>query len=27
MKIRPVGAEFHAGGWTDRHDEVISHFS
>jgi len=28
VKIRPVGAElFHAGGRTDRHDEVNSRFS
>jgi hypothetical protein len=28
MKIRPVGAElFHAGGQTDRRDEVNSRFS
>jgi hypothetical protein len=27
MKIRPVGAEFRAGGQTDRHDEANSRFS
>jgi len=28
MKIRPVELElFHAGGWTDRHDEARSCFS
>ena len=28
MKICPVGAKmFHANGWTDRHDELNSHFS
>jgi hypothetical protein len=27
MKIRPVGAEFHAGGRADRHDETNSRFS
>ena len=27
MKIRPVRAEFHADGWSDRHNEANSHFS
>ena len=27
MKIRPVGAEFHANGRTDGHDEANSLFS
>jgi hypothetical protein len=27
MKIRSVGAEFHAAGQTDRHDEANSRFS
>jgi len=27
MKIRPMGAEFHTGGQTDRHDEANSGFS
>ena len=27
MKIRPVGAEFHADGETDRHDEANRRFS
>jgi len=27
MKIRPLGAEFHAGRWTERQDEASSLWS